>query len=1406
MKKHKILKFIIKTSPFFTIPFLISANKLTWTIFTESSVFLGNEKMNELRKKLDDNIFIFDSFTGGDYFTELDNFPEYFQQHERTNSLLFNDKFNSLKSEFDTYDVKLKYSFTTGYKFNIYAEKTYSEKELRPEFAPYFTKDGFKIKEPPYNIFREYGHQLWQIKTWTREEILASHVPAAFNKNDKWEDYLKVKNYLNSAIVIESDTSGNLNTMSNETDKNYLKFLKLKNNIQKLEDQIAEINNKSKYFQLKFEIVDGSRINLYSKTKKGEIVERKESKSITFVKSQKSSRHASTKNLEINYGQYANFSDKGNINTVKETPKYNIAPHEEQTITDKDKHTYKLYDNGEIQVYSPLSVKFTAPNNNYVLYVNDIKVDVYDKVFFADLEEKDISKFGQNNKFVLEVKKYVDGSRNFPQDLESITRQTIIYTPKPFKVDMKWFGWNPDKKPEQKNLISRYIIDANGEVKRDGNGAALQNPNYDETIDPLTGTKKQLIWFKTHPYIDKGQTNSLNELVKNLNYVSYETSPNKNIQEKLYMQKTGLPYGTKFIFDNKDKNTTESEWAGVIAEATIIGKGGSFVYSGNTKELNIYKLKEWTPSDATSTYLSYQRNWINGNSRIVKRTNGTNEYIISSDDEFFSDNGIYLFVSKGEDTISSFKFVLIQKRDDEKNQNLTGSSFTDNIKSKQVQPLFESEIGKKFFAYLKNVLKVEYQLKTLSYEQCLVYFQKFLQYTEEQTKNNENDENTNENDRVWIRPLFNHNLDNLYSRNEFKAKYEGNLNTLAKDIFADFAHKDKIAIQNFTIDNYRKNNVILDLIVANPNLKYQLIANRVNFPIIFTDSNIGNEDEENVDTDPDIIYLEFDDEYIRTIEAPKYNVKSFIKTFDKKEPKRLWLKNLSRRSYEHINFENLTITKNDESQSVNITLKAELKPSAIALKKQLINRELHTTISYDLFGSGAIGIFADIDIFTINLIGVSQDQIEARIKWVLSQQMPRLVYERDYRIVPDTLERIKAILNEPEANIRDANARSEDLSLEEKETEANFGKTMGRITLPVINTIYDLSKVSFPPLDINAKYNVSALNTETLKTYLNMHILDTTGLNYFDINDIVYTNFNQLQNALMQASQQNVPANFNIEFQGRTNSKVKNSNRFAVQYHGHYDKTYTDLSEIDLKLTYAENDRAKLTNAIYNEIVKTLNEKGIETKAYIPISKGLIALLVNELTPDNAELPVTITKEFFIKPNEPFGQNQGKVTITNTLNQKPIDNNQFLIDLSIVNFDLTYDENVLSKLEAQIIADIKAKMTNAYQLNETQYAINRHKLHKLIREISDPNAKVKTKAFLIEPIENISENNGKVNITSTNTKPVNDDLPDIGEDPEEIAKKVFIKKVSYSVGGTVAFVTAFVLFVIWRKKRVRKIR
>ncbi|WP_129623214.1 Mbov_0399 family ICE element protein [Mycoplasmopsis columbinasalis] len=1317
----------------------------------------------------------FESFLGGNISTRNWNLPIQFA-NEPTNEEIFN-------------------KWISKWKENL----TLSEgKNIRRELVIEKNSDNtvnLKIKKETRD--NEPGSDWYSVGSID----LVKNFPLKFKRNAKGEEYFRIKSEMNADISLFSDTGGNLNTKKTENEKKELAQFGLENNLTKLEKHIKNLNTQYNFFEVVFAQKENSANNiyLYLKEKTNSTTIETREKTIAFQTNNAGIIVDIANSFEIIYGPYANFYDKSDIKIAKELPKVIEIPKKAETITDeKTNHSYLLLDNGTYKVYSPVSVKFTAKNDNFVLYVNGVQAEVYNNIFFVDLAEKDKDKIGKESKYVLEVRKYVNGSRNFPQDLESITRKTIIYKPKPFKVDIKWFGWNPDKNPDQKNLISRYLVDENGEVKRDGNGAALKNPNYDETIDPLTGTKKQLIWFKTNLYIDKPLNNSFLRLKNNLLHATYIGKAH-NSSQLLYMKKTGLPYGSKFIFNNKKVDTPQTEWAGVIAEATVIGKGGSFVYGGDTKEIEIYKLNEISINNSTELYLDYAKKWINDDSRIVKIPSDENSFLISSNDEFFSQNGIYLFVSRGEDTISSFKFVLIQERDDEKNQNLIGSSFTDNIKSKQVQPLFESEIGKKFFAYLKNVLKVEYQLKTLSYEQCLVYFQKFLQYTEEQTKNNEND-------RVWIRPLFNHNLDNLYSRNEFKAKYEGNLNTLAKDIFADFAHKDKIAIQSFTIDNYRKNNVILDLIVTNPNLKYQLIANRVNFPIIFTDSNIGNEDEENIDTDPDIIYLEFDDEYIRTIEAPKYNVKSFIKTFNNKEPKRLWLKNLSRRSYEHINFENLTITKNDESQSVNITLKAELKPSAIALKKQLINQELHTTISYDLFGSGATGIFADIDIFTINLIGVSQDQIEARIKWVLAQQMPHLVYERDYRIVPDTLERIKAILNEPEANIRDANARSEDLSLEEKETEANFGKTLCRITLPVINTIYDLSKVSFPALDINAKYNVSTLNTEILKTYLNTHILDTTGLNYFDINDIVYTNFNQLQNALVQASQQNMPANFNIEFQGRTNSKVKNSNRFAVQYHGHYDKTYTDLSEIDLKLTYAENDRAKLTNAIYNEIVKTLNEKGIETKAYIPISKGLIALLVNELTPDDAELPVTITKEFFIKPNEPFGQNQGKVTITNTLNQKPIDNNQFLIDLSIVNFDLTYDENVLSKLEAQIIADIKAKMTNAYQLNETQYAINRHKLHKLIREIFDPNAKVKTKAFLIEPIENISENNGKVNITNTNTKPVNDDLPDIGEDPEEIAKKVFIKKVSYSVGGTVAFVTAFVLFVIWRKKRVRKIR
>ncbi|MBU4689690.1 hypothetical protein KQ878_01670 [Mycoplasma zalophidermidis] len=65
------------------------------------------------------------------------------------------------------------------------------------------------------------------------------------------------------------------------------------------------------------------------------------------------------------------------------------------------------------------------------------------------------------------------------------------------QVDFKWYAWEPENNPQQKELIEEFIKDSEGNLLRDDKGNSIKNPKYDPSIDPETGTKKTtgLVWF-----------------------------------------------------------------------------------------------------------------------------------------------------------------------------------------------------------------------------------------------------------------------------------------------------------------------------------------------------------------------------------------------------------------------------------------------------------------------------------------------------------------------------------------------------------------------------------------------------------------------------------------------------------------------------------------------------------------------------------------------------------------------------------------------------------------------------------------------------------------------------------------------------------------------------------------------
>ncbi|AWX69560.1 Mbov_0399 family ICE element protein [[Mycoplasma] anseris] len=182
----------------------------------------------------------------------------------------------------------------------------------------------------------------------------------------------------------------------------------------------------------------------------------------------------------------------------------------------------KTYYLGKYIYNSSAKFYFNPQDDNVIVYVNGKKLDVINNTFEADLidkredprdnvkipnydkddnlpkEELTDDNSHKKNEYKIVIKKF----NNINVDSEPVI--TYIYdaeiNTKSQGLDFKFYAWNPEENPNQKSLITPYILDENNKPKLDKEGKPLSNPLYNPLIDPKTGTIKELVWFDTKNY------------------------------------------------------------------------------------------------------------------------------------------------------------------------------------------------------------------------------------------------------------------------------------------------------------------------------------------------------------------------------------------------------------------------------------------------------------------------------------------------------------------------------------------------------------------------------------------------------------------------------------------------------------------------------------------------------------------------------------------------------------------------------------------------------------------------------------------------------------------------------------------------------------------------------------------
>ncbi|CAL59087.1 Pseudogen of conserved hypothetical protein (N terminal part) [Mycoplasmopsis agalactiae PG2] len=541
-------------------------------------------------------------------------------------------------------------------------------------------------------------------------------------------DFNNLKSKLEAySFNIETDTGGQLGTDESKQNGD-------KTNIEKLDEKLQEFNKQnsnSSKLRAEFEVTSPNTIDIYLKNEDGTFKEFvAKNVKVNITPSAEYKGRIARKNLEqrlvIKLGKWVDFQN-GTTKLVDD--KLEKDPSDKKQINNTGAERY----GGRWIAHTPLKVNFTATSDETeVITINGKKIDVInyrfeedltdnrkdaddkEKVFNADIKDqsdknaKNDSNSHAKNEYKIEITKYKDKAH---KTVEYKYTKIIVIDSRSAQMDYKWFAWDPEKNRHQKELIEGFLTDEKGEVKKDKDGKPIPNAKYDPLIDKKTGTKKQLVWFD----FKRGSTKSNLGLFANIDTNRYPEKdghyvPNSDFADdvdskKNYYKLTKAPYKTKTLF-TPHSNEKDLD-AGVIAEAVVLdGKGALKQLIGKNENATLFKL----------TSRGLYKISKSSTKRFLTLANET------ASDNYFSEEGIWLFTSNAKNSISNYKFVLINK------DSSPYSQFLDNLPNfDSLKPLWETKQGKRFFEYLEATKELKHeQIKLLNYEDAMEYYKQYI--------------------------------------------------------------------------------------------------------------------------------------------------------------------------------------------------------------------------------------------------------------------------------------------------------------------------------------------------------------------------------------------------------------------------------------------------------------------------------------------------------------------------------------------------------------------------------------------------------------------------------------------------------------------------------------------------------
>ncbi|MFV8400927.1 Mbov_0399 family ICE element protein [Mycoplasma sp. 2634B] len=1141
-------------------------------------------------------------------------------------------------------------------------------------------------------------------------------------KNDKiaqqYNNFVSdLKSEWRKGMNVTTDTGGDIYTeLPNEHEKS------TKANSEYLNEEIKRVNsairNKlsskmhlslDKIISLKTSIADNAHINLYLTSPWGDYLIYKKLK-IDFIPSEYFKSKNVDNRLTVDLGKWVDF-ETGTTALVNDKL-VRIAGDKEIKCNGK-----KCY-LGKYEVHTPLKISFTTVNENEVLKINGKRIDVLNKYFEEELKDnrnnandnervfdsgvqtvnangEEVAKTEENshkkNEYRIEIYSY-DGQGNLDKNLVKQYEKILVINSKSIQEDFKWYAWNPDENYHQKVLISPYKIDENGNEIKDEKGHKIPNEFYDASIDVKTGTKKQIIWVPSEGF---NQGDDYEEYTENDNdYISsWEHKYAEGSSEYNYYLKSLLPYGAKTLFKPELKD------AGFIAEAVVLGKGGLKSYIGDTKDVHIFKI--FSDSDV----LGY-------NSKFETDINQ------SSQNNYFSESGLYLIVQNGKNAISNFKFVLIDEKTNPQ------SLFTDNVQNKYLIPFWNSKVG----AEMYNFISDKYKLKddvifSLKYEDVMEYYKLFMNAIYNNEKFNA---------YIAITPLL--KKYNVLTKEEFNEKFKTNdtwkFNDIKNYFFDSFKGSQYVEIDNVTFDD--NNNVILHLKLNSFNINHKLSSSTISIPLKTNGIN------------KTVITLNWNASYFQNELSNSMNADEYSN------------KMLSNKEKWFINFNDwdkliATEEKNNVFVKFGIVLKSEFQDKYLLAGSP--------TFMIDITGKFGKGkkqntqnIFENFGELTINLNGETDvEKIKKLIKEKIVTYYNSLILDVDYEIknldtVANERKFVELLLNKDGIG-----SKYSTLELTAKE-----GKN-GRVLVKVYNTahsIYD-KEIDLSKIVLNEVTIKNASNTEML-TELYTKINNQFKAHNISVpNDIDFTINSDLMLSILKRK-----GSFTATLIGK-NAMLKNTTTINILTNIDANaKELIDLNQIDsLKsLKFNENKLSVLKNKLISKISNYLFEKYylIQNKDYKfdlnEINKTLREVIKNDNVEHSGYINIyginnisTGTKAF---------------EFSNKTDKEIEDDLVDIIDLdNIPNWEEhSYSFNSMNLLRNSLINDVVAYLAKQKLTIYKDYTFDIDEINKTIRDVIVGDEKIHKGLINVYGVNNRSQGTKAFEFSNKTDKEIEDDL------------------------------------------------